>query len=85
MIFGAGLYILRERVRTDRERVWAGMARESAHQLGTPLSSLSGWIELLEESELVPAPRLTELKQEAHELVAITVASIKTARKNHPR
>ena len=30
-----------------RERVWAGMARESAHQLGTPLSSLSGWIELL--------------------------------------
>jgi signal transduction histidine kinase len=49
MIFGAGLYILRERVRTDRERVWAGMARESAHQLATPLSSLSGWLELLGE------------------------------------
>ena len=49
MIFGAGLYILRERVRADRERVWAGMARESAHQLATPLSSLSGWIELLGE------------------------------------
>src|SRR5207302_2055284 len=32
-----------------RERIWAGMARESAHQLGTPLSSLAGWIELLEE------------------------------------
>jgi signal transduction histidine kinase len=31
------------------ERVWAGMARESAHQLATPLSSLSGWIELLRE------------------------------------
>ena len=30
--------------------VWAGMARESAHQLGTPLSSLSGWIELLDAS-----------------------------------
>ena len=29
--------------------LWAGMARESAHQLGTPLSSLRGWIELLEE------------------------------------
>jgi len=49
MIFSAGLYILRERVRTDRERVWAGMARESAHQLATPLSSLSGWLELLGE------------------------------------
>lgn len=43
------------------------------------------WLELLEESELVPAARLTELKQEAHELVAITVASIKTARRSNPR
>jgi signal transduction histidine kinase len=47
----AGVYGLRERARADRERVWAGMARESAHQLGTPLSSLSGWVELLRERE----------------------------------
>ena len=40
---------LRTRGNAERERVWAGMARESAHQLGTPLSSLSGWIELLRE------------------------------------
>ena len=45
------LYIFRTRARADRERVWAGMARESAHQLGTPLSSLSGWIELLRERD----------------------------------
>jgi signal transduction histidine kinase len=45
----AGLYIIRTRGNAARERLWAGMARESAHQLGTPLSSLSGWIELLEE------------------------------------
>jgi signal transduction histidine kinase len=45
----AGLYALRTRGRAERERVWAGMARESAHQLGTPLSSLSGWIELLSD------------------------------------
>ena len=45
----AALYIVRTRGNAERERVWAGMARESAHQLGTPLSSLSGWIELLEE------------------------------------
>jgi signal transduction histidine kinase len=45
----AGFYIIRTRSDAARERLWAGMARESAHQLGTPLSSLSGWIELLEE------------------------------------
>lgn len=45
----AGFLILRTRHDAARERLWAGMARESAHQLGTPLSSLSGWIELLEE------------------------------------
>jgi signal transduction histidine kinase len=45
----AGIYIVRTRGNAERERVWAGMARESAHQLGTPLSSLAGWIELLED------------------------------------
>src|SRR5581483_2122838 len=45
----AGLYIIRTRGNAARERLWAGMARESAHQLGTPLSSLAGWIELLED------------------------------------
>ncbi|MGI8430836.1 MAG: four helix bundle protein [Chthoniobacterales bacterium] len=43
------------------------------------------WLELLEDSKLIAPIRLTEIKKEAHELVAITVASIKTARKNHPR
>lgn len=45
----AAVSIVRARGNAERERVWAGMARESAHQLGTPLSSLAGWIELLEE------------------------------------
>jgi signal transduction histidine kinase len=44
------VYLVRTRGNAERERVWAGMARESAHQLGTPLSSLAGWIELLDES-----------------------------------
>ena len=43
--------VVRTHGRADRERVWSGMARESAHQLGTPLSSLSGWIALLEDQE----------------------------------
>jgi len=45
----AGLYVIRTRGDAARERLWAGMARESAHQLGTPLSSLAGWVELLED------------------------------------
>lgn len=49
LVLAAGVYVLRTRANADRERVWAGMARESAHQLATPLSSLSGWLELLRE------------------------------------
>lgn len=33
--------------RAEQERVWVGMAKETAHQLGTPLTSLVGWIENL--------------------------------------
>jgi signal transduction histidine kinase len=49
LILLAAVAMLRARGRADREKLWAGMARESAHQLGTPLSSLNGWIELLSE------------------------------------
>lgn len=51
MFLTAGIYALRTRGRADREQIWAGMARESAHQLGTPLSSMSGWIELLRDHD----------------------------------
>ena len=47
----AGIMALGVRARAERERVWAGMAREAAHQLGTPLSSLQGWMELLADRE----------------------------------
>jgi four helix bundle protein len=43
------------------------------------------WLELLEESQLVGAAKLTAVKQEANELIAITVASIKTARHSRVR
>lgn len=38
--------------KTEQSNVWVGMAREAAHQLGTPLSSLFGWIALLHEKSL---------------------------------
>lgn len=33
--------------RTEQSNLWVGMAKEAAHQLGTPLSSMMGWVELL--------------------------------------
>ena len=37
--------------RSVQNQVWAGMAKETAHQLGTPLSSLQGWVEMMKESQ----------------------------------
>jgi nitrogen-specific signal transduction histidine kinase len=33
--------------RSEQSNIWVGMARETAHQLGTPISSMMGWVELL--------------------------------------
>jgi signal transduction histidine kinase len=56
--------MIRHNQRVERERIWATMARESAHQMATPLSSLSGWIEILrlpqeERDELAALPTVT--------------------------
>lgn len=42
-----GFGLVRSNNRAERERTWAAMARELAHQMGTPLSSLTGWVEVL--------------------------------------
>lgn len=46
LLIAAG-WMIRHNARTERERIWAAMARESAHQMATPLSSLAGWVEIL--------------------------------------
>jgi hypothetical protein len=43
------LITISTRNKSTQNLVWAGMAKEAAHQLGTPLSSLQGWLELLKE------------------------------------
>lgn len=48
-VLGAGMIAKRGEVRASQDRVFVAMARESAHQLGTPLTSLAGWIEALRE------------------------------------
>ena len=43
---------------TEKSSLWAGMAKETAHQIGTPLSSLMGWVELLKLEEIDQTPVL---------------------------
>jgi signal transduction histidine kinase len=45
------LFAITSRNKSTQNQVWAGMAKETAHQLGTPISSLQGWIEMLKENE----------------------------------
>jgi signal transduction histidine kinase len=44
------LIAISTRNRSNQNKVWAGMAKETAHQLGTPLSSLEGWVEILKDT-----------------------------------
>jgi signal transduction histidine kinase len=45
------LYAISTRNKSTQNQVWAGMAKETAHQLGTPISSLQGWVEMLKDME----------------------------------
>jgi signal transduction histidine kinase len=60
--------VLRADLRAHREALWSAMARELAHQMGTPLSSLAGWVEVLQlpadERDLMsPTDRIGRLMQ----------------------
>ncbi len=47
LLISLGLWGLTSIRQAEKRSIWVGMARETAHQLGTPLSSLLGWVELL--------------------------------------
>ncbi len=49
--------------RSEQSNLWMGMAREAAHQLGTPLSSLMGWIEMLRTADLAEEQREETLEE----------------------
>ena len=57
--------------RSEQNQVWAGMAKETAHQLGTPLSSLMGWIELLKMQE-EPFVGTHEMEKDIERLQIVT-------------
>ena len=58
----------------ERNSIYAGMAKETAHQLGTPISSLMGWVELLKERMLVKKRNkiLTSMKNDLARLSEIS-------------
>ena len=57
--------------RATQNQVWAGLAKETAHQLGTPLSSLQGWLEMLKE-EGTSAETVGELQKDVDRLKLIS-------------
>ena len=57
--------------RSEQNKVWAGMAKETAHQIGTPLSSLMAWTELLKEKEGTEQ-MVTEMEKDIKRLETIT-------------
>ena len=63
-------YYKSNKMATQNE-LWAGMAKETAHQIGTPLSSLIGWIELL-KTEDIPESTTKEIEKDIERLQTIT-------------
>lgn len=55
---------------SEQNRLWTGMAKETAHQIGTPLSSLLGWIAIL-KSEKVDDKYIDEIEKDVHRLNTI--------------
>jgi signal transduction histidine kinase len=55
--------------RSEQRSIWVGMAKETAHQLGTPLSSLSGWLELM--ATKYPTDGATQSEAKAIEIASI--------------
>lgn len=71
----------------DQNKLWTGMAKETAHQIGTPLSSLMGWIELL-KLEQIDQNTILEIEKDVDRLNIITerfskIGSIPTLQKEN--
>lgn len=72
LLFGAVIYFLfRTNKAAEQNKLWAGMAKETAHQIGTPLSSLLGWNELL-KNENINSDITLEIEKDIQRLQTIT-------------
>jgi K+-sensing histidine kinase KdpD len=74
IIFGFISYLAFNYSRTaEQNQVWVGLAKETAHQLGTPLSSLMAWVEVLrEDTELNQKGIVDELDKDIRKLTIVT-------------
>jgi signal transduction histidine kinase len=72
VLFAALVYnFYRSTKMATQNKLWAGMAKETAHQIGTPLSSLIGWVELL-KAENVAESTTIEIEKDIERLQTIT-------------
>jgi two-component system, sporulation sensor kinase D len=71
-LFGALIYNFYKSTKmATQNKLWAGMAKETAHQIGTPLSSLIGWVEILKTEDIDPSITL-EIEKDIERLQTIT-------------
>lgn len=71
LFFFAIYFFFRTARASEQNKLWAGMAKETAHQIGTPLSSLVGWTEIL-KSENVDPSYILEMEKDIERLKTIT-------------
>lgn len=72
VLFGALVYNFYKSTKmATQNKLWAGMAKETAHQIGTPLSSLIGWVELLKTEDIDQSTTL-EIEKDIERLQTIT-------------
>jgi signal transduction histidine kinase len=71
-LFGALVYnFYRSTKMATQNKLWAGMAKETAHQIGTPLSSLIGWLEIM-KADNVDEITILEIEKDINRLQTIT-------------
>ena len=72
VLFGGLVYnFYRSTKMATQNKLWAGMAKETAHQIGTPLSSLIGWVEILKLENVAESTTL-EIEKDIERLQTIT-------------
>ncbi len=73
LIFGLAAYLFFDASRRgEQNRVWVGLAKETAHQLGTPLSSLTAWVEFFKADPTYDPEIVRELEKDVERLDVIT-------------
>ncbi len=72
VLFGAVIFFFySSNKNATQNKLWSGMAKETAHQIGTPLSSLIGWTEIL-KSEHINPDYINEIEKDVDRLKTIT-------------